>query len=232
MNELVFVNNALISAEPYTTEEIIATYAKVKLKTVRRLINKYKSDLESIGFLRFQISKRFSGSGRPIKDYLLNEQQAMLLITYLSNTEPVREFKKTLVRQFVAMRQELNRREVYKVLEKPVYRSLTDAIKEWEYSNQWSYKAFTDLICKTVTGKNTKQLKKERGCDTKVVGTDIYTSDELAAYKKLETRVISMIDLGMTYQNIKDFVNGKDVKIELPAKKDAKKDLLPPTKVK
>jgi len=41
---------------------------------------------------------------------ILNEQQATLLITYLRNTEPVKEFKKNLVKAFFEMRDELSKR--------------------------------------------------------------------------------------------------------------------------
>lgn len=205
MNNLVFVSNALINSEPYTTESIIAEHAQVETKTVRRLVNKYKNDLEQFGVLRFKISKPTGlKGGRPSKNYFLNEQQATLLITYLNNTEPVREFKKSLVSQFFKMRNELEKRKIYKEIEKPVRRSLVQSIKEWKYSNNWSYKTITDLICKTVTGKSTKKLKLERGCDTDIVGTDIYTSEELETYNRIESKVITMLDVDFTYQQIKE----------------------------
>lgn len=225
MKKLVFVSNVLISAEPFTTADIIADYANISHKSVNRLISEHEDDLNSFGNLRFKIAKLKSGKGRPNKIYFLNEQQATLLITYLNNTEPVREFKKALVRQFFSMRQELDRRKMYKDLEKPVRRSLTDAIKEWPHNNKWSYKLFTDLICKAVTGMNTKQLKQSRKVNKNATSTEIYTSDELAKYQQIETKVITLIDLGMTYEDIKAIINNQTVTIKL-VKKDVKKDLL------
>lgn len=226
MNKLVFISNSLISAELFTTGDIIADYAEISHHAINVLIDKHKSDLEEFGILSFEMTKKSAGRGRSKKIFHLNEQQATLLITYLSNTKTVRNFKKALVRQFFDMRHELDRRKVYRELERPVRRSLTDAIKDWEYSNQWSYKTITDLICKTITGRSTKQLKKERAIDKPAAGTDIYTSDELAAYQKLETKVITLIDLGMTYKDIKAVLSGQPLNIELKAKKSAKKDLL------
>lgn len=225
MKKLVFVSNALISAEPFTTADIIDDYANISHHAVNTLIDRRKNDLREFGVLSFEMTKPKSKGGRPKKIFHLNEQQATLLITYLSNTKAVRNFKKALVRQFFSMRQELDRRKMYKDLEKPVRRSLTDAIKEWPHNNKWSYKLFTDLICKAVTGMNTKQLKQSRKVNKNATSTEIYTSDELAKYQQIETKVITLIDLGMTYEDIKAIINNQTVTIKL-VKKDVKKDLL------
>ncbi|WP_162256530.1 MULTISPECIES: Rha family transcriptional regulator [Companilactobacillus] len=227
MKKLVFVNNALISAKPFTTSEILAKQMHISEETVMHRITQYKDRLEHFGKIEF--SSIIDGNpkgGRPKKIVQLTEPQATLLITFFKNTKVVADFKEELVKQFYDMKRELTKREVYKELEKPVRRSLTDTIKEWEYSNQWSYKAITDLICKTITGKSTKQLKKARKIDNPAVATDIYTSDELAEYQKLETKVITLIDLGMTYKDIKAVLSGQPLNIELKAKKSVKKDLL------
>ncbi|HEM5123904.1 TPA: Rha family transcriptional regulator, partial [Streptococcus suis] len=76
--------------EPYTTSEIIAECAEVQHHTITRLIREHKVDFEALGILGFEIHK-LDTRGQPKKTYILNEQQATLLITYLKNTEPVRE---------------------------------------------------------------------------------------------------------------------------------------------
>lgn len=97
--------------EPYTTSEIIAECAELKQDTVQSLIRNHKDDLEVFGVFGFEIRKPSKGSlgGRPRKIYHLNEQQATLLITYLDNTKPVREFKVALVKAFFEMRDELSK---------------------------------------------------------------------------------------------------------------------------
>ncbi|HGD4405780.1 TPA: hypothetical protein ACIOW1_002074, partial [Streptococcus agalactiae] len=47
-------------------------------------------------------------------------------------------------------------------LEKSNHKELTQAIKDWEHFNQWSYKAISDLLLKSVTGQTAKQLKQSR----------------------------------------------------------------------
>ncbi|MCP1640404.1 phage regulator Rha-like protein, partial [Streptococcus gallinaceus] len=86
--------------EPYTTHDIIAEHAEIDIISVRKLIDKHKKDLEAFGILSFEMTKIIEGRGRPRRIYHLNEQQATLLVTYLGNTEPVREFKKNLVKAF------------------------------------------------------------------------------------------------------------------------------------
>mgnify|MGYP000145076138 CR=1 FL=1 len=101
--ELVYVDG---KREPYTTSEIIAECAEVQHHTITRLIREHKSDFETLGILGFKIHK-LDARGQPKKSYILNEQQATLLITYLKNTEPVREFKKNLVKAFFELRNEV-----------------------------------------------------------------------------------------------------------------------------
>ena len=88
-----------------------------------------------------------------MKIYHLNEEQATLLITYLDNTEPVREFKKELVHQFFAMKQEQFSRQMLRGFGKPIRKSLTDAIKEAGLSHHF-YKHYTNLCYKSAIGFN------------------------------------------------------------------------------
>ena len=73
---------------------------------------------------------RGSRTGQRVKNAQLNEQQATLFITYLQNTPPVRRFKKRLVHDFFAMREELTKRRTLREVGKPVQRELTDAIRD------------------------------------------------------------------------------------------------------
>ena len=137
--------------------------------------------------------------------YRLNEEQATLLMTYLKNTAPVRKFKKELVRQFYAMRTELQRRQIAKADRKPIRESLTDGIKalpESPHKSMW-YKHYTDLIYRSVTGKTAKQLREERGAPLRATASDYMTSEEIEAVSAAENRVAVMLEMGMDYQQIK-----------------------------
>ena len=105
MNEvMVFANNSNIT-EPFTTTKIIAKSAMVQHHSVTRILQKYQMDFEECGKVGFKIEPLTdSSTGQSEKIFVLNEEQATLLITYLKNTPTVRAFKKELVRQFIAMR--------------------------------------------------------------------------------------------------------------------------------
>lgn len=74
--------------------------------SIAQMIRKYKTDFEEFGVCAFK-KRKHKETGRPIKEYLLNENQTMLLGTYLKNTPLVREFKKRLIREFSCMRKVL-----------------------------------------------------------------------------------------------------------------------------
>ena len=177
----------------------------MKRKVVSDLIRRYKTDLESFGILRFKNAKIISedGRGRPEKLYHLNEQQATLLITYLRNTEPVKAFKKALVKEFYAMRAELTKRRELRAEGKPQRRSLTDMIRDNPEANRWDYKLYTDLAYKAAFGKTAAQIRKERAPGSKRRAVDLLTADELTVYQKQENAVASLYAVGVDYEAMK-----------------------------
>ena len=194
--ELVYMDG---KKEPYTTSEIIAECAEVKHDTVQSLIRNHQEDFESYGIIGFEIRK-LDRRGRPMKIYRLNEQQATLLITYLKNTEPVRQFKMNLVKAFFEMREELSKFRMQRALEKPKRKTLHDSIENWEQAPKHAHSTMNNLLLKAVTDRNAKQLREERGGYN---GIDSLTSDELGQYQAFEDMVIAMIGLNMSYQEIK-----------------------------
>ncbi|GAY71225.1 MULTISPECIES: Rha family transcriptional regulator [Streptococcus] len=184
--------------EPYTTSEIIAECAGVKHHAVQEHIRKNKERLERLGKVSFQM--RPLPSGQQAKDYILNEQQATLLITFLKNTEQVATFKENLVKAFFAMREELTQIRLQRSLEAPKRKTLNEAIKTWEHAPKMAYPTVYNLLLKAVTGKNSKQLKASRGGYS---GIDCLNSIELAQYTALEDMAIALINLNFTYQDIK-----------------------------
>jgi phage regulator Rha-like protein len=192
--------------EPYTTSEIISECAEVKHHTVTRLVREHKADFEALGILGFEIHK-LDTRGQPKKSYILNEQQATLLITYLKNTEPVREFKKNLVKAFFELRNEVAEFRYQRAIEKPKRKELVKAISEWENAPKHAHSTVTNLLLKAVTGFNAKQLRALRG--EEIALNSLY-SGELKEYQVLEDMVIAMIQLGFNYQDIKTMVNKKN----------------------
>lgn len=196
--ELVYMDG---KKEPYTTSAIIAECAGVKHHAIQEHIRKQIGRLEQFGKVSFKM--RPLQSGQQAKDYILNEQQATLLITFLKNTEQVANFKTNLVKAFFEMRDELSKRYLQRELEKPKRKTLTEAIKSWEKAPQHAYSTLTNLLLKGATGKNKAQLMQERESEN---GIDSLTSDELTNYQRLEDMAIAMINLNMRYSEIKELI--------------------------
>lgn len=193
--KLVYIDGA---KEPYTLSSIISECAQVQHRHVKNLLNKHKSDFEQFGKVHFK--KSSSDSGQQVRDYIFNEQQATLLITYLKNTPTVREFKQQLVKAFFEMRDELTQIKLQRTLEAPKRKTLNEAIKTWEHAPKMAYPTVYNLLLKAVTGKNSKQLKATRSAQS---GIDCLNSIELAQYTALEDMAIALINLDCDYQDIK-----------------------------
>ena len=193
--ELVYMDG---KKEPYTTSAIIAECAGIKHHAIQEHIRKQIGRLEQFGKVSFKM--RPLQSGQQAKDYILNEQQATLLITFLKNTEQVANFKTNLVKAFFEMRDELSKFRVQRALEKPKRKTLHDSIENWEQAPKHAHSTMNNLLLKAVTDRNAKQLREERGCYN---GIDSLTSDELEQYQAFEDMVIAMIGLNMSYQEIK-----------------------------
>ena len=208
MLDLVFYTDNTLKAEPYTTSEIIANNTNNSRVSVRRLIEKHIDRLKQFGKVEFEMQPL--PSGQKAKVYKLNEQQATLLITFLDNSDIVANFKTLLVKQFYEMRDELTKRNINRVIEKPVKKTLMESVKNWKYTSKHAYSNINRLLIKGATGLSINALKKERG-DAKAA-LDLLTSQEQEKYKQLEQKVIAYIEADFDYQLIKALLTGKEIK--------------------
>lgn len=169
------------------------------------MINKYQDDLEEFGVSTFEMEKPPTGSkgGRPRIIYKLNEQQAALLLTWLDNTETVRTFKKNLVRSFYEVKKELADFKVQRAIGKPQRKELTDCIQNWKHKNEYSYKHITDLLFKSTTGLNAKQIKENTSHTT---AFDALNTEQLKEYQFKEQQVITLLELDFEYSQIKQLM--------------------------
>lgn len=193
--ELVYMDG---KKEPYTLSSIVAECTGLQHHTITKTIRKHQVRFEQFGKVGFKIQTMESGQNT--KDYILNEQQATLLVTFLKNTEQVANFKTNLVKAFFEMREELSKFRMQRALEKPKRKTLHDSIETWEAKPKHAHSTMNNLLLKAVTDMNAKQLVKSRGGYN---GIDSLTSDELEQYQALEDMVIAMIGLNMSYQEIK-----------------------------
>ena len=193
--ELVYMDG---KKEPYTLSSIVAECTNLQHHTITRTIRKHQARFERFGKVGFKIQAL--KSGQSAKDFILNEQQATLLVTFLKNTDQVANFKDTLVNAFFEMREELSKFRIQRALEKPKRKTLHDSIETWEQAPKHAHSTMNNLLLKAVTDMNAKQLVKNRKGFN---GIDSLTSEELEQYQALEDMVIARIELNMNYQDIK-----------------------------
>lgn len=207
MNDLVLIKPIGSHMEPYTTTDRIAEFAQVSHKAVNQLTNRHTKDLELFGTVEFDVEACPHKTGASVrKIYHLNEQQATLFITYLQNTEPVRKFKKQLVRDFYAMREELTRRAVMREADKPTQHTLTDAIRdsgEDVRMHGQAYNTYLNLVYKAALGVSATQIRLQRNAPKKAHAVDFLTSEELALVTREKQHAIALLDMGFCYDEVK-----------------------------
>jgi phage regulator Rha-like protein len=130
MNKLVILKRENKEDVPVTTSKIIADGSENTHRSIYLLIDKYESDFKEFGVLSSQMTKlKNEQGGRPEKIYYLNENQALLLITYMRNNPIVRNLKITLVKEFSDMKKLLMQKET----------------EEWQYARRQGKTAQTEL---------------------------------------------------------------------------------------
>ena len=91
--------------EPTTTSMRIANGTRVQHKNVLELIRGNLADFEEFGRVAFETRPFDTAGGAQMREVaILSEDHATLLLTYMRNSDIVRDFKKRLVREFSRLR--------------------------------------------------------------------------------------------------------------------------------
>lgn len=153
---------------------------------------------------RFSVTDKLSATdGKQYETRLFNKR-GIFEIGMLSKTEKGKIFRQWIYDHIEELERENANFKLIRELEKSNHKELTQAIKDWEHFNQWSYKAISDLLLKSVTGQTAKQLKQSRvGYE---IALDCLSADELTRYIKLEQKVIVLLELNAEYNDIKKLV--------------------------
>ncbi|ELY5619849.1 phage regulatory protein, partial [Campylobacter coli] len=185
MNDLVYsLNGGLV-----TDQNKISTISKVDINSIQRLIRNYKQDLECFGELGFELQK-IAKTNKKI--YYLNEQQATLLLTYMKNSESVRNAKKVLVFAFYQMKEKL--RSLEQEQEKARFKSLSDENQRLNSLNHHQKIGYKSQLA---------QQKEKYENKIKALQYDLENKKELSFKRKLskeellELRKILARDYGM-----------------------------------
>lgn len=119
------------------------------------------------------------------------------------------KFKEAYIRQFNAMEKVLagKLREREKGI--AVRQAFTNMVKgslENERMHGHAYSTYTNVIYKTVFGKDAKQLREEYEITKRENLRDYFSAEELKAVQSKEMLVSGLIDCGWGYDQIKEFV--------------------------
>lgn len=129
---IVTINNG----EAVTTSLVLAQLLEREHDSVILLVRKHKQSLDKFGEVIYDRSEIGRvGAIKPLTFAILNEQQATLLISFMSNSQKVVDFKIKLVKAFYEMRMKLEAEKIKKLeneasLTKAIRAGLENAIKE------------------------------------------------------------------------------------------------------
>nr|DAG26075.1 MAG TPA: hypothetical protein [Caudoviricetes sp.] len=186
--EIVSIKNN----QAFTDSRIIAVGTNNKHHSITAVIQKYLTDFEDFGKVRFEMEPL--ASGQKEKVYILNQQQATLLMTYLRNSEITRKFKKELVRQFYLMQQFIFERQSKHWLEtreqgKLTRKAETDVLKQLvEYAEEQG-----SLHSDKMYVAYTKLANKICG----ISGRDNATAQQLSSLTVAENIILHCIQAGI-----------------------------------
>ena len=124
------------------------------------------------------------------------------------------KFKEGYIRQFNAMEKLL----IGKIKEREkgiaVRQAFTKAIQqssENERMHGHAYSKYTDVIYKSIFGKNAKQLREDFGISRKENMRDCFSEEDLVKIQNAEMLVSALVGYGWGYNEIKEFILNKGI---------------------
>ena len=195
--EEVTVVTSLDVAETFEKEHrnVLKDIRELKCSEEFRLLNFVQSD-----YLNEQ------GHKQPMF-YMTRDGFTLLAMGYTG--EKAMKFKEAYIKQFNTMEKALFSKIKEREKGIAVRQALTKAIQQSEENERMhghAYSTYTDVIYKSLFGKNAKQLREEYGIEKKDNLRDYLTAEELKKVQDAEMLVSSLIAYGWGYDEIKNFI--------------------------
>lgn len=144
--------------------------------------------------------------------YVTRDGFTLLAMGYTG--EKAMKFKEGYIRQFNAMEKLL----IGKIKEREkgiaVRQAFTKAIQqssENERMHGHAYSTYTDVIYKSIFGKNAKQLREDFGISRKENMRDCFSEEDLVKIQNAEMLVSALVGYGWGYNEIKEFILNKGI---------------------
>ena len=196
-----------------TSLDVAETFGK-EHKNVLKDIRELECS-EEFNRLNFEPINYVDARGRKQPMYYMTRDGFTLLVMGYTG-EKAMKFKEAYIKQFNAMEKAL----IGKIREREkgvaVRQALTKAIQqsnENERMHGHAYSTYTDVIYKSLFGKNAKQLREEYGISKKENLRDYFSEEELRKVQNAEMLVSSLIGYGWGYAEIKSFITDQSRKL-------------------
>ena len=221
MNEVIRVMNMTpieialsIDDEGFTTAKKLYDWLELDQSHYSRWVKENITDnpfIEESEYspLKAKTSKQ---GGRPTLDYKISATLAKK-ISMTTKTERGEQARQYFLgcEQALKLVIEANRRtELERAKGIAVRQALTKAIQqsnENERMHGHAYSTYTDVIYKSIFGKNARQLREEYGIGKKDNLRDCFSEEELKQVQNAEMLVSSLIGYGWGYDEVKSFIN-------------------------
>ncbi len=146
-----------------------------------------------------------------------NKKQSMYFVTRDGFTllamgytgEKAMRFKEAYIKQFNVMEKALFERIKEREKGIAVRQALTKALQqssENERMHGHAYSTYTNLIYKSIFGKDAKKLREDYGISQKEELRECFSAEELQKVQKAEMLVSSLVEYGWGYDEIKYFI--------------------------
>ena len=155
--------------------------------------------------------KTYKQGGRPTEDYRITASLAKR-ISMAAKSERGEDARKYFLgcEQALKLVAEANhQKELERAKGIAVRQALTKALQqsnENERMHGHAYSAYTNVIYKSIFGKNASQLREEFGIGKKDNLRDYFSEEDLKVVQSAEMLVSGLVNYGWGYEQIKDFV--------------------------
>lgn len=207
-NEEKIVTTSLKVAEVFEREH------KNVLQTIENLVANNQA-------AKFFNATTYKNRGKDYPMYEMDRDGFSLLVMGFTG-EKALKWKLDYINAFNAMENELKRiyteRQQWQIERDKgvvIRHILTDTIKmkiSESPNKRFAYPNYTNLIYRTLFGKNAKELEQEYGVKAKENLRDFFTGEDLAKVQSTEMLVSSLINCGWGYEQIKNFVQENSIK--------------------
>lgn len=160
------------------------------------------------------MAKTQKQGGRPTEDYKITASLAkrISMATKSERGEQARIYFIGCEQALVKLAEERHRTEIERAKGIAVRQALTKAIQqsgENERMHNHAYSTYTDLVYRSLFGKNAKQFREEFGITKKDNLRDYFGEEELVKIQNAEMLIGSLMGYGWGYDDIKEFIMNK-----------------------